>query len=317
MSDGFALEKLSAARQAIIEAKTIPEAKQLLDKFTALADYATRQRLELAVQNEIAECRIWTRRKIGVLLEAMPKAEGGRPPKTTSRLEGVSGEVPTLADLGISFAESSRLQSEAQIASVTVQDYFERAKDDSIEITVAGLRRFVRNQHTMDVMGSSQGPEWYTPRHIIDLTLMLFGEIDLDPCSNSHIMPNVPAKVHYTKAEDGLSQPWFGKVYMNPPYGNEISQWTEQLVKAYKQEEIQEAIALLPGRIDTQWFQPLYEYLICNIRGRLQFVGSKNSAPFPSVIVYLGTRERAFIDIFRELGPIMRRVDHGDSFSTN
>jgi hypothetical protein len=322
LNDDFALEKLSAARQAIVEARTIPEAKQLLDKFTALADYAKRQRLELEVQNEIAECRIWTRRKIGVLLEVMPKAKGrgdrGDDGQFHQRFQaGTAGEIPTLDDLGISKAESSRLQSEAQIASDTVENYFEKVKEDSTEITAAGLRRFARDRNTMDVMGSSESPEWYTPQHIIDLTLDLFDGIDLDPCSNSHKVPNVPARIHYTKEDNGLVQTWHGKVYMNPPYGDEISDWTEKLVESYEQGEIEEAIALLPGRIDTQWFQPLYEYLICNIRGRLRFVGSENSAPFPSVIVYLGEREREFINIFRELGPILRRVDGEAAISGN
>ena len=47
------------------------------------------------------------------------------------------------------------------------------------------------------------------------------GEIDLDPCSNSKAQPNVPALNHFTVEDDGLEQKWFGRVYMNPPYGRE------------------------------------------------------------------------------------------------
>jgi len=163
--------------------------------------------------------------------------------------------------------------------------------------------------HTMDVMGSSKSPEWYTPPHIIELTLKLFGgTIDTDPCSNSKENPNVPATFLYTKEDDGLAQTWHGAVYMNPPYGTEIPQWVEALVSKYENGEIREAIALLPGRIDTQWFQPLYDYLICHIRGRLNYPQSKSATPFPSVIVYLGDNRTGFIEAFRELGPIMRRV---------
>lgn len=166
-----------------------------------------------------------------------------------------------------------------------------------------------RKDHVMAVMGSSESPEWYTPSHIIELTLKLFGgTIDTDPCSNSKKIPNVPATFLYTKEDDGLVQTWHGAVYMNPPYGTEIPRWVEALISRYESGEIREAIALLPGRIDTRWFQPLYDYLICHIRGRLNYPQSKSATPFPSVIVYLGDNRSAFIEVFKALGPIMRRV---------
>lgn len=166
-----------------------------------------------------------------------------------------------------------------------------------------------KNEHVMGVMGSSESPEWYTPLHIIELTLELFGgEIDTDPCSNSKDDPSVPANTLYTKDDDGLAQNWHGRVYMNPPYGKEIPRWTEALVLKYELGEIDEAIALVPGRIDTQWFRPLYKYLICAVSGRVRFSNAIHSAPFPSAIVYLGTNKPEFIRIFKRLGPILQRV---------
>jgi hypothetical protein len=162
--------------------------------------------------------------------------------------------------------------------------------------------------HFMQIMTSSETPEWYTPEHIVARVIELFGEIDLDPCSNSHEQPSIPAHTHYTKDDDGLSQEWNGKIYMNPPYGTEIAKWTAKLVESHKRGTVEEAIALLPGRIDTSWFQPLYDYLICNIRGRLQFSGAEYSAPFPSVAVYMGDRKEDFKKAFKTLGPIVERV---------
>lgn len=165
--------------------------------------------------------------------------------------------------------------------------------------------------HVMQVMSSSESPEWYTPRHIVDLTLELFGGvIDTDPCSNSKDDPNVPATLLYTKEDDGLAQTWHGAVYMNPPYGKDIPCWVEAMVDKYEHGEIREGIALLPGRIDTRWFQPLYDYLICHIRGRLNYPQSECATPFPSVIVYLGGNQRGFIETFSRLGPILKRVDN-------
>ena len=152
---------------------------------------------------------------------------------------------------------------------------------------------------------SSATPEWYTPRHIIDRVLALFGQIDLDPCSNSAdpALANVPAQSYWTQADNGLAQLWCGNVYMNPPYGDEIGAWVERLHGAYESGEIEAAIALLPARTDTAWFQNyMADYRWCLVRGRLKFSSSENSAPFPSVVVYLGADDTAFWQHFHDLG---------------
>jgi hypothetical protein len=161
-------------------------------------------------------------------------------------------------------------------------------------------------------MFTSATPEWYTPAHIIKRVLDVFGEISLDPCSNSADpdQANVPANDYYTAATDGLSQPWHGRVYMNPPYGDEIPQWVDRMVQAFEGEEIDEAIALLPGRIDTNWFRPLGNYVIAVIRGRLKFSASENSAPFPSVVVYLGPDKQGFIDAFEDVSNFILQSVH-------
>jgi DNA N-6-adenine-methyltransferase Dam len=154
-------------------------------------------------------------------------------------------------------------------------------------------------------MKSSDSPEWYTPGHIIDRVVAVFDHIDLDPCSHADAQRDLGARHYYTEAEDGLAQPWHGNVYMNPPYGDAIVPWIPRMVDAYTSGEISAAIALLPGRTDTAWFQPLFSYPICFVRGRLKFSNAKFPAPFPSVIVYLGADTRSFRDWFHDIGPIM------------
>ena len=151
---------------------------------------------------------------------------------------------------------------------------------------------------------SSATPEWYTPQHIVNAVIGMWVQIDLDPCSNSsdRDTANVPAADYWTKDDDGLAQEWHGRVYMNPPYGDEIAAWVERMVRAYENSEIAEAIALLPARTDTAWYQTLADYRMCFIRGRLKFSNSENSAPFPSVVVYLGTDVANFYDFFGKLG---------------
>lgn len=162
----------------------------------------------------------------------------------------------------------------------------------------------------MAVHFSSESPEHYTPKEIIDAAIAVMGSIDLDPCSNSKTAPNVPALDHYTVDDDGLSMPWFGRVYLNPPYGRVIGGWTEKLAAEYEAGNVTEAIALVPGRIDTQWWQALgKDYHACFVTGRLTFIGNDDPAPFPSTVFYLGENVAKFFEVFSDIGQIWKRID--------
>ena len=67
--------------------------------------------------------------------------------------------------------------------------------------------------------------DYLTPRWVFD-TLSL--EFDLDvaaPPWDTH----VPAKRKYTKADDGLTAPWEGRVWMNPPYSH-TGKWMTRFI---------------------------------------------------------------------------------------
>ena len=75
-------------------------------------------------------------------------------------------------------------------------------------------------------------------------------------------------------------------VFVNPPYGREIKDWVK---KAYEEGQKLDTtvVMLIPARTDTKYF---HEYIynkseIRFIKGRLKFGDSKNSAPFPSMVV--------------------------------
>ena len=57
---------------------------------------------------------------------------------------------------------------------------------------------------------SHESTEHYTPQYILDAVIACMSAIDLDPCSNSREIPNVPAARHYTAQDNGLVQPWVG-----------------------------------------------------------------------------------------------------------
>jgi hypothetical protein len=86
--------------------------------------------------------------------------------------------------------------------------------------------------------------EWLTPKYITDA----LGHFDLDPCSPGDRRPWDTADVHIGLPDDGLSQPWFGRVWCNPPYGRETFNWLNKL-SIHKN-----GIALIFARTETIGF---------------------------------------------------------------
>lgn len=132
-----------------------------------------------------------------------------------------------------------------------------------------------------DVMFSSKTDMWETPQDFFDKLDKEF-HFTLDVCATQE---NAKCDNFYTKEIDGLSQPWKGVVWCNPPYGKEIGSWVRRAHFASVTGNT--VVMLLPARTDTRWF---HEYIYNNaeirfVRGRLKFSGSKNSAPFPSMVV--------------------------------
>ena len=129
---------------------------------------------------------------------------------------------------------------------------------------------------------SSASDNWSTPQDLFDFYDRIY-HFTLDPASTDE---NAKTEKHYTISDNGLNHSWEGEtVWLNPPYGKEISQW---LKKAYEegQKENTIVVCLLPARTDTTWF---HEYCtkgsIEFLRGRVKFSGQKNNAPFASMIV--------------------------------
>ena len=135
-----------------------------------------------------------------------------------------------------------------------------------------------------DVMFSSATDEWATPQELFDELDSEF-HFELDVCANES---NHKCDKYYTKEQDGLLMPWVadGAIWCNPPYGREIGKWVNRSWHASSNATV---VMLLPARTDTRWFHD-YIYKKPNvevrfIKGRLKFGNSKNSAPFPSMIV--------------------------------
>lgn len=129
--------------------------------------------------------------------------------------------------------------------------------------------------------------EWWTPPVVFDALGLTF---DLDPCAPE--LPDadwIPATRRITAAQDGLSRPWAGRVWLNPPYGKQAGTWVEKLA------EHGWGIALVFSRTDVRWWHRAVPRAtaVCFIEGRLTFIaGAGQSAPGnsggPSALIAYG-----------------------------
>lgn len=126
--------------------------------------------------------------------------------------------------------------------------------------------------------------DWYTPPYIFETLGM---EFDLDPAAPPGGVPWIPAKRHYSEADDGLSQPWFGYVWLNPPYSSP-GPWVARLA------EHGSGLALIPADTASKWWHDhvVSAWSVCFLRHRVTFIREGNdnvtSARFPSAIAAWG-----------------------------
>lgn len=126
--------------------------------------------------------------------------------------------------------------------------------------------------------------EWLTPPELVKK----LGEFDLDPCSPVEA-PFLHAEHNFTILDDGLNREWFGRVYLNPPYGRGMELWIEKL-KTHG-----DGIALIFARTETRlFFQHIWNDAdaVLFVKGRIKFyhvTGIQGGTPgAPSVFIAYG-----------------------------
>ncbi len=138
----------------------------------------------------------------------------------------------------------------------------------------------VANVTADNVHFSSATDVWSTPQKFFDFLSREF-KFETDVCA----LPENAKCAHYFSPEDeGLTHPWRGVCWMNPPYGKHIGRWVAKAYESSKRGAT--VVCLLPSRTDTAWW---HSYAVKGeirfLRGRLKFGGQKSCAPFPSALV--------------------------------
>jgi hypothetical protein len=138
------------------------------------------------------------------------------------------------------------------------------------------------------------------------------GGIDLDPASCEQANETVKADRYYSAADNGLIMPWYGRVWLNPPYGRSDGTsnqgiWSSTLARTYLDGRIDAACLLINAVTDRVWFWPLWDFPICFVHKRIRFHSPSADKAAPthgSAIVYFGGDCAAFVEHFKPLGRV-------------
>jgi hypothetical protein len=129
---------------------------------------------------------------------------------------------------------------------------------------------------------------WLTPPYIIEA----LGPFDLDPCAPADgERPFETAASYWSEEQDGLVQPWRGRVWMNPPYGPGMDRWLVKLA------EHGDGYALVFARTETRaFFDGIWDHAdaLFFFKGRLKYHRPDGTpgqvAQSPSVLAAYGSR---------------------------
>lgn len=170
-------------------------------------------------------------------------------------------------------------------------------------------------------------PEWYTPTMFADSARIVMGGIDLDPASHPEANERLKIDRIFTAEDNGLAQPWNGRIFVNPPGGLVNDFWCKALGEfnagratqviwiGYSLEQLQTL------QNSGSAFTPL-NYPICVTSSRIAFVenkakreqreaklraqgktpNKKSSPTHSNYITYLGPNLREFHREFSQYG---------------
>lgn len=133
------------------------------------------------------------------------------------------------------------------------------------------------------------------------------GGFDLDPAAGAE--PDPIADTRYTKEDDGLIQPWYGKVWLNPPFNNK-GVWYKRVVDKYENGDVELAVVIAPADTSTDWFHDWFSRadVICFLEGRDWYEANQGNGGSPSFSTMVGVwgADDGLVDVLDSMGMVAR-----------
>lgn len=133
---------------------------------------------------------------------------------------------------------------------------------------------------------SSGVVEYYSPPILVEAARRVMGGIDLDPASSLKANETIQAKQFFVDKDNGLIKRWFGRVWLNHPFGKAEKKcvkdcskkickqrgyhilrdlpgnadWINKIVSEYESGNVEEACCICFASTSESWFRPLLRY---------------------------------------------------------
>lgn len=162
--------------------------------------------------------------------------------------------------------------------------------------------------------------EWYTPPELVETCRTMMGSIDCDPASCDEAQFVVRAKVYHTYQDNGLLQPWYGNILLNPPRQRGLmNRFIDKLLHEIAAGHVIQAILLVhssgagskwfeKARTESQCFCLLSQRILYwspyNLVNGLTAKGNKQGASSGSMFFYFGPNGKRFRKVFGGLGTV-------------
>jgi hypothetical protein len=208
--------RLAEARSAgeVLEARDAARAALALAKVTRAANETQADCLRIINR---AQSRLATEVDRAQERGEVARASGDRASISRSSGNGdLASQPASIEDIGVSTQRLSEWREVCDAGEEVVEAAIEGALGEGRAPTQADIRRAVRGTQGTGNNG------WYTPAEYVDLARSVLGQIDVDPASNALAQKTIRAATFYTKDDDGLTKPWKGKVWLNPPYAQPL-----------------------------------------------------------------------------------------------
>lgn len=132
--------------------------------------------------------------------------------------------------------------------------------------------------------------DWHTPDDLLNLAREILGGIDTDPASCSEAQDRVRAGRWFGPVENGLAQPWAGRVWLNPPF-SAIAEWVATAAERLLSPDGPDAILLCcHANTDAAWWHNLRGFPVALSRGRVRYLrpgGERGEAPPRGTALFL------------------------------
>src|SRR3989304_5991716 len=200
----------------------------------------------------------------GLRYEAEKHPRGG--PRQDAIFASCSASDSLAAEFGVSERTIHNDAEFARQVQAASEKFGEQAKIDILKgaVVKARLDELIEKPAWEPELLSTKD-NWWTPEKYVSavwLAAATISSFEKKPASGA--MPaSVNAPYDGKTNGDGLSLPWAGKVFLNPPYGKLGPAFVGRLYE-FLGSGVTEAILLVNSRAtDSDWFQPCFNGMIC------------------------------------------------------